>query len=119
MDAAFASFSSAPGMTLERRSFAHYDVVTRNWEVLTGTYQIQIGVSSADIRLTEEVQIQGTVSSLGGADIPQWYIRPTGKHSITDFEKLYGQEIRPFELEKPGQFTMLNTFQDMKDNPVV
>lgn len=106
-------------MTLGQRAFAHYDVKTRNWEVLSGNYQIQVGVSSADIRLTEQVQIRGTLSSMGGEDIPQWYIRPSGKPSIADFEKLYGQKIRPFELEKPGQYTMLNTFHDMKDHPAV
>lgn len=106
-------------MTLGQRAFAHYDVKTRNWEVLSGNYQIQVGVSSADIRLTEQVQIRGTLSSMGGEDIPQWYIRPSGKPSVADFEKLYGQKIRPFELEKPGQYTMLNTFHDMKDHPAV
>lgn len=106
-------------MALGPRAFAHYDVKTQNWETASGTYQIQAGVSSADIRLTEEIRIRGTVSSTGGDEIPQWYIRPAGKPSVAEFEKLYGQEIRPFELEKPGQFTMLNTFHDMEGHPAV
>lgn len=106
-------------MRLNRRSFAHYDVKTGNWEVSSGIYQIQVGVSSADIRLTEEIEIQGTIPSMDCKDIPGWYLDPAGKPPVRDFKKLYGRKIKPFEPEKPGQFTMLNTFHDMKDNPVV
>ncbi len=106
-------------MELDRRSFAHYDVKTKNWEVLSGSYQIQAGVSSTDIRQSETIQILGTVSSMGYAELPGWYVRPVGKPSTADFEKLYGKKIRPYKLEKPGQFTMLNTFHDMKDHPAV
>ena len=106
-------------VTLDWRSFAHYDVDTRNWEVLTGQYQILAGTSSADIRLVQDISVQGTVDTLKSEGIPGWYIHPSGKPKISDFEKLYGQEITPFELEKPGEYTLLNTLNDMKDNPVV
>lgn len=106
-------------ITLNRRAFAHYDVHTKNWEVLTGQYQIQCGTSSADICLTQDVRVQGTVDTLGYEELPKWYIHPSGKPSAADFEKIYGQEIRPFEPEKPGEYTLLNTFDDMKENPVV
>lgn len=104
---------------LNRRAFSHYDVNTGKWEVLTGHYQIQAGTSSADIRLVQDIQVQGTVDSLGYEDMPQWYIHPSGKPSVSDFEKIYGQEIKPFELEKLGEYTLLNTMNDMKENPVV
>lgn len=106
-------------ITLNRRAFEHYDIHTKKWEVLTGQYQIQAGTSSADICLAQEIKVQGTVDTLGYEGLPQWYVRPEGKPSISDFEKLYGQEIRPFEPEKPGEYTLLNTFEDMKENPVV
>ncbi len=106
-------------VTLDGRSFAHYDVDTRNWEVLTGAYQILAGTSSADIRLMQDIRVQGTVDALKSEEIPSWYICPSGKPKVSDFERLYGQKITPFELEKPGEYTMLNTLNDMKDNPVV
>ena len=106
-------------VALNRRAFAHFDVKTGKWEVLTGQYQIQVGTSSADIRLLQDIKVQGTVDTLGYEGIPQWYIRPAGKPSVSDFESIYGKEIKPFELEKPGEFTLLNTFNDMKENPVV
>lgn len=106
-------------IVLNRRAFAHYDVDKKSWEVLTGTYQIQAGTSSTDIRLTQEIRVQGTVDTMGGKAVPDWYINPAGKPAIVDFEKLYGQKIKPFELEKPGEYTLLNTMNDMKENPVV
>ncbi len=106
-------------LELDWRAFAHYDVSTGKWEVLTGKYKILIGSSSEDIRLMQEVNVEGTVDLLGYEAIPDWYIRPSGKPTVSDFEKIYGQEIKPFEPERPGEYTLLNTMNDMKENPVV
>ncbi|MGN1192412.1 MAG: glycoside hydrolase family 3 C-terminal domain-containing protein [Dorea sp.] len=106
-------------VTLGMRDFAYYDVNSRDWEVLSGTYQILAGTSSADTPLSAELTVKGTVCDMGYQDLPEWYRHPVGKPSVKDFEKIYGREIKPFELEKPGSYTLLNTFNDMKENPVV
>ncbi len=106
-------------VALNRRAFAHYDVNTGAWEVLMGRYQIQAGTSSADICLTQDIRVQGTVDTLRYEKIPAWYLHPSGKPAHSDFEKLYGREIKPFAPEKPGEYTLLNTMNDMKENPVV
>lgn len=106
-------------VALNRRAFAHYDVNTKAWEVLTGRYQIQAGTSVADIRLTQDIRVQGTVETLGYEKIPEWYLHPSGKPSSSDFEKLYGRKIKPFAPEKPGEYTLLNTMNDMKENQIV
>ena len=106
-------------VTLGQRAFAHYDVHTENWEVLSGTYRILVGNSSVSTPLSAEVAVQGTVETMGYSELSAWYIKPLGKPTVKDFEKIYGQEIKPFELEQPGSFTLLNTFNDMKENPVV
>lgn len=106
-------------LTLNQRAFAHYDVKTCDWEVLSGTYQILVGNSSENLRENLSVEVLGTTSEMPYDSVPSWYIRPEGKPSIADFEKIYESGIRPFELEKPGQFTLLNTFHDMMDNPIV
>lgn len=106
-------------MFLDKRSFAHYDVDRLDWEVLTGTYEILLGSSSADIRLTETLEVDGTVERLPYEELPSWYIKPEGKPNVKDFEKIYGQEIRACVPEKAGGFTMMNTLNDMGENPVV
>lgn len=57
----------APGETktvtfcLDKRAFAYYSVKIHDWHVETGAFEIMIGASSADIRLTKEVNIESTV----------------------------------------------------------
>ena len=63
--------------------------------------------------------MQGTIDTMGCNEIPEWYIHPSGKPTVSDFEKIYEHKIRPFEPEKPGEYTLLNTMNDMKENPVV
>lgn len=106
-------------MFLDKRSFAHYDVDRLDWEVLTGTYEILLGSSSADIRLTEILEVDGTVERLPYEELPSWYVKPEGKPDVKDFEKIYGQEIRAYVPERAGGFTMMNTLNDMGENPVV
>lgn len=106
-------------ITLDQRAFAHYDIRTKNWEVLSGSYQIQAGTSSADIVLSHELKVQGTVDEMGDKELPAWYVNPVGKPSEKDFEKIYGETIKPFELEKAGSYTLLNTLHDMEENPIV
>ena len=43
---------------LDRSAFAYYDVARHGWRVDPGEYQILVGASSADIRLTGSVKIQ-------------------------------------------------------------
>ena len=59
----FVKIHLAPGeqqtvcMTLDRRSFAYYDVISSDWMVESGVIQIRIGASSRDIRLTGSVEM--------------------------------------------------------------
>lgn len=63
----FEKVELAPGETktvtfrLDKRAFAYYSVKIHDWHVETGAFEIMIGASSADIRLTKEVNIESTV----------------------------------------------------------
>ncbi|SEG31580.1 beta-glucosidase [Eubacterium ruminantium] len=46
--------------TLDSRAFAYYDTDKHNWEVPAGKYVIEIGHSSRDIALTQEIELNGT-----------------------------------------------------------
>lgn len=62
----FAKVFLAPGekktvnLTLNRRSFAYYDVSSADWMVESGRVDIRVGASSRDIRLTTAVEIEST-----------------------------------------------------------
>lgn len=48
--------------TLDKRSFAYWNQEIHDWHVETGTFHIEIGQSSRDIRLTESVVVHSTVA---------------------------------------------------------
>jgi beta-glucosidase len=45
---------------IDQRSFAYYNIDIKDWYVESGKYEILIGSSSRDIRLTASVDIEGT-----------------------------------------------------------
>ena len=65
----FAKVDLQPGQrqtvefTLDKRSFAYYDVDHKDWRVESGEYEILIGASSRDIRLSQRVAIDSTMRS--------------------------------------------------------
>ena len=60
----FAKRQLAPGesvsvtLSLDKDSFAHYDIYAHDWVVDPGEYLIQVGASSADIRLQESCRMK-------------------------------------------------------------
>ncbi len=42
------------------KDFAHYDVAARAYAVEPGEYEVQVGASSADVRLAGRLQVDGT-----------------------------------------------------------
>ena len=64
----FAKVEVAPGetktvtFTLDKRAFSYWETKIHDWYAETGTYQLQAGSSSRDIRLTADVQVTSTRS---------------------------------------------------------
>lgn len=62
----FARVELAPGesrrveVPLDERAFSYFNVATNRWEVEGGTYELRVGASSEDIRLTAHVELAGT-----------------------------------------------------------
>lgn len=46
---------------LDKRAFAYYSVKIHDWHVESGVFEIMVGVSSADIKLTKKVNVESTV----------------------------------------------------------
>ncbi len=57
---------------LDRRAFAYYDVEAADWRVESGIFELGVGSSSREIKLTAEVEIEG--------DTP--IIRPVHRNSL-------------------------------------
>ncbi|RRJ64605.1 glycosyl hydrolase [Paenibacillus oralis] len=48
-------------VTLDKRSFAYYNVELKDWHVETGEYEVLVGASSRDILLRDTISVQSTV----------------------------------------------------------
>lgn len=65
----FAKVTLSPGETrhvtvsLDDKAFRFFDVSSKRWEIEKGTYTLEVGASSEDIRLSAEVTVKGTVSA--------------------------------------------------------
>lgn len=97
---------------LSDRSFA---VWSEGWKVPAGVYNIEIGASSADIRLRGEIQVEGETVAAPAWQKGSWYEKPAGKPTDRDFEMLFGDPIQPEPEIKKGSFTMEMSTIEMKD----
>ena len=87
----------------------------RAWIKAGGTYTIELGFSSEDIRLSDTLHAEGQDYD---PDVPEWYRDPEGYPVKTDYEKIYGQKIVEEKLVK-GQFTMNNSVEELKEYSLV
>ena len=101
------------GIVVENRSFATW--TEKGWVVAGGTYDVQVGASSDDIRLARCLEIEGPPVEHAAA---KWYASPAGAPSVDDFESIYGalpEEIAP----RKGAFTMDNTIAEIAPHSTV
>lgn len=86
------------------KTFRYWNVKTESWEVETGTYNVMIGSSVADIRLVGTIERTG--SNIGmpynPALLPYYYTGLVQKISDEEYETLLGHKIPSGEWS--GQF---------------
>lgn len=109
--------SKEVAFTLERRAFAYYNVNVSDWFVESGNYQIEIGASSRDIRLTDTVEI---VSAQVGT-VPDYHSAAPAYYTLTgepfdvpqaQFEALLGHPVDPLPEIRP--FSLNSTLSDIR-----
>jgi len=119
----FAKVALKPGedtevrFTLDRRSFAYYNTDLGDWHVETGVFEILVGASSRDIRLSTTVQVESTQPSIPAADrkIPATYYDFPGTTPISqqDFEALLGRPVPRNEVLRGEPYTINTPIGDM------
>ncbi len=80
---------------LDDKAFRYWNVKTSSWEIEGGEYEIRIGASSEDIRLTATVTVAGTnaPAPYDPAVLPSYYSGDVQNVSAAEFEKLLGHAI--------------------------
>lgn len=100
--------------SLDRRAFAFFDTESGAWQVESGRYEIRVGSSSRDIRLTDYVNVASAFRHVGDPRTdtrlaPYYGAEVAGGHVVPDtaFEALLGRPIEPssealeFNLDTP------------------
>jgi len=106
-------------ITLDKRSFAYYNVELKDWIVETGVFQILVGGSSKDIKLHGDVIVNSTgefdeLLNNKQIELPSYYTLDN-YFDISDeeFFSLYGKEIIiNQEVRKP--FSRNSTFDQIR-----
>ena len=96
----FAKVSLNPGeekrvtISLNDRSFAVWSILENDWVIEGGNYELRIGASSRDIRLTAQVQKAGSAANPYAGDVfTPYYSGEVQSISDESFAALLGHEI--------------------------
>ena len=108
--------TQAVTFVLDDRSFAIWN---DGWKIPGGTYTVQIGASSRDIRLKGEIEVSGESIPAPDWQAGSWYETLAGEPNRAEWEKLMGHPIPILPEPKKGQFTMDNSCMEMKDSSLI
>lgn len=111
-----AGESKTVTLQLDKRSFAFYNTVTSDWYAPAGKYEILIGASSRNIRLSKQIDVdfKETQPIPDYATICPQYYDIANSETIDDsqFHNLYGKDIAPNVAPKRGEFDYNTTIGD-------
>jgi beta-glucosidase len=124
----FEKVSLLPGeekevvISLGDRAFAYFNTGIKDWHVESGVYQILIGSSSRDIRLTGDVKVESSRPdvTIGERDRLSTYVNFPADAVISqkDFEALLGRPVPANEIVKGETCTINTPISDMQDSLV-
>ncbi|HAL74120.1 MAG TPA: glycosyl hydrolase [Clostridiales bacterium] len=100
---------------LDDQAFGHYDSHHSHWVVEQGTYSIEIGESSRDIRLSADIEVAGQTIQNDLDALPD-YVQPEHGRGFPEqaFRKLYG---RPYPLSISARpFTPDSSITDIQSS---
>lgn len=102
-------------ITLDKRSFAFYNVNIHDWQVETGAFDILVGASSRDIRLTATVNVESTTDVAVPdykASAPAYYGADIVSVPDSQFEAVLGRPIPLSQRDPSVPLGINNTLED-------
>ena len=90
-----AGESKTVTLPLDDKAFRYWNTKTGSWEVEGGTYELRVGASSADIRLTAAVEVNGTSAPnpYAGKALPHYTSGKVQRVPDDEWEILLGRPI--------------------------
>lgn len=97
----FAKVALEPGeekevhIAFDEYTFRYFNVKSNKWEVETGDYDVYVGASSTDIKLTGVVHKEGTEAPApySKEELPSYFGGQVRNVEKEEFEKLLGREV--------------------------
>ncbi|MDR1806014.1 MAG: glycoside hydrolase family 3 C-terminal domain-containing protein [Clostridium sp.] len=106
-----AGESKTLSFELDKRSFAVWDTVNKQWRVPSGEYSIQIGASSADVHLSAALMVNSSEEP-AAVSVPGIYLSgDPAKASAEDFAALIGRALPPTHKPLDEPITVEDTFE--------
>ena len=90
-----AGESKTVTLPLDDKTFRYWNTKTDSWEVEGGTYELRVGASAADIRLTAAVEVNGTSAPnpYAGKALPHYTSGKVQRVPDDEWETLLGRPI--------------------------
>ena len=90
-----AGESKTVTIPLDDKAFRYWNVLTDRWEVEGGSYQLLVGASVQDIRLTADITLPGTGAPdpYAGKDLAHYRTAHVQEVSDAEFEALLGRSV--------------------------
>ncbi len=102
---------------ISKRAFAYYNVNINDWHVESGEFEIMVGASSRDIRLSAAVNVESTVEAIVPDykdSAPCYYTADVQSVPDSQFEAVLGHAIPVRELDTTMKLTISNCLGDAK-----
>ncbi|MBQ7046624.1 MAG: glycoside hydrolase family 3 C-terminal domain-containing protein [Oscillospiraceae bacterium] len=100
---------------LDKAAFAYYNTLISDWHVESGEFEISVGASVQDIKLTSKIQVNSTVE----AEIPDYrqtapsyYSGNVLDVSLEEFEAVYGDKVPANSRDRSIPLDFSNTLED-------
>jgi beta-glucosidase len=100
---------------LDDKAFRYFNVETNRWEQERGTYRIQVGASSRDIRLEEDLSLEGTGAPdpYEGKELPSYRSGKVSRVGDREFEMLLGRPIPPAKWDREAPLELNDAFAQL------
>ena len=101
---------------LSKRAFAFYNVNISDWCVESGEFDILIGASSADIRLTATVSVTAAAADIPDYSkvAPVYYTGDVQSVSDEQFIAVLGRELPPSDYDPDRKLGITDTFESCR-----
>lgn len=104
---------------LDKKAFSYYNVNIHDWHVESGEFEILIGASSRDIKLSQTVYVQSSNNDAIVPDYretcPSYYnIKNVNEIPTEEFAYLYGRELPSNVKAKRGQYNITSPIMEIQ-----